>query len=183
LEGALARKTQKETYAHRKNQVLSNMSKGIEAGQRALCLISMFGILIVAVLTFIDVFMRYIFSSPIPGIPEVNTVLFVSAIFLSLAYTQSRKGHIKVEPIELLIQARQPRLGRIIRISMLILALLIVCLLTWKTGEMGISSTKIQEIQYGAVPVPIWPAKLLLPIGAFLLCIQLAIDILRSVRG
>ena len=169
-------------YIFREDGAFSRIGKGVEAGERCLCLIAMFGILAVALLTFIDVFMRYLFSSPIPGIPEVNTVFFVSAIFLSLGYTQSKKGHIRVEPVELIILSKCPWLARVIRVSMLLLALLIISLLAWKTGEVGIVSTKMQEIQYGAVPVPIWPAKLLLPIGAFLLCIQLVIDLCRILR-
>jgi tripartite ATP-independent transporter DctM subunit len=50
-------------------------------------------------LTFADVIMRYIFLSPIVGAKEIVEVLLLTTVFLTIAYTQSKKGHVRVDVI------------------------------------------------------------------------------------
>ena len=54
----------------------------------------LFGIML---LTTFDVAGRYLFHAPILGVFEVTEFMLVCVVFLSLAYTQSLKGHIEVD--------------------------------------------------------------------------------------
>ncbi|MFC1945660.1 TRAP transporter large permease subunit [Chloroflexota bacterium] len=50
-------------------------------------------------LTFVDVFLRYIFNSPIRGSKEFTEVMLVVAVSLAIAYTYSEKRHVSVEVV------------------------------------------------------------------------------------
>jgi len=153
--------------------------KNLETIETGLSLIGMCGILAAVLLISVDTGMRYIFSSPIPGIAEISTILFVGAIFLNLAYTQSRKGHIRVE---LFLLKMPQKLRMTIEVLMLVIALLTLILFTWSSALEAIYSLRIREMQWGAILIPLWPAKILLPIGLFLLCIQILLDIYKTIK-
>src|SRR5690606_9894380 len=81
----------------------SRMAQGFERLYRAYVrLLSWLGILCglitFAIMWLIDAnaLMRKLFNTPVPGAFELTEAGLVLIVFLSLAYTQSRRGHIRV---------------------------------------------------------------------------------------
>lgn len=66
--------------------------------------------LLIALITFIDVVGREVFSSPIPGGYEIIQVLMTIGVFFSLPIVALRQGHVRVD---LLYQAFPPALARV----------------------------------------------------------------------
>ncbi|GEM_PF-1114113 len=170
----------KNSGARNDKSFLFHCFKNLGIIETRLSLIGMFGILVSVLLISIDTIMRYIFSSPIPGIAEISTILFVAAIFLNLGYTQFQKGHIRVE---LFLLKMPKKLKKTIEALMLVVALAILILFTWCSALEAIYSIKINEMQWGAILIPLWPAKIILPIGLSALCIQIMVDIYKVIKA
>ena len=50
-------------------------------------------------ITFIDVFLRYVFDKPIKGAYDLTAVMLVLVVFLGVAHTYNEKGHVSVDVI------------------------------------------------------------------------------------
>ena len=48
-------------------------------------------------LTTVDVILRYVFNSPIPGVYTLCEMLMVGIVYLAIAYVQQKKGHVRVD--------------------------------------------------------------------------------------
>lgn len=168
---------EKEGAKDAKNGRVDRLCGRFERLEKWIALGGMLGVFLIVLMTVADVVLRYFFSSPLPGVPEISTILFVAGIFLCLGYTQSRDGHVRVVVFVLWLPEK---LKKATEIFVLFLALSIMGCLTWTAGAEAIRSIKIGEMQWGAVLVPLWPAKVLFPLGTFLLCLQFMVDILKA---
>jgi len=124
--------------------------------------------------TTVDTTLRYIINVPIPGVFELNEVLLVIAVFLGITWTQGDRGHTRV----VLLLKKLP-IRRAIQLDMVCWALciLFLAILGLQSGKEALRSFQISEFRWGAVQMPIWWAKALVPLGCWLTCIQLGIDI------
>lgn len=153
----------------------------MKGAERRLAVLGGLVILAVALLTSADVFGRYALSKPIPGSGEICTVLFVIGIFLALGYTQAVKGNIRVE----IVIGRLPwRVRRVTEFIVLSLMLVLTGLFTWSVAKLAIYSISIRETHMGTgyLEIPLWPAKLALSIGLFLVCLRLIVDMVNHIR-
>ena len=121
-----------------------------------------------------NVFMRYVFNSPIPGAFEASGALWVGVVFLSLAYVQAAKGHTAVM---VLVSRFPPGVRANLNLVTLILALVVFVIMTWKGAVIAWGDFQVKEVALGTVRFPIWPSKMLVPLGAGLLCLRLMVDI------
>ena len=55
-------------------------------------------LLVMVSVTFVDVFLRYIFNAPIVGVKALTEVMMISVVFLAIAHTHSEKRHVSMEP-------------------------------------------------------------------------------------
>jgi len=127
----------------------------------------------------VDVILREAFNKPIAGIIELSELAVVMITFLGLAYTQLQRGHVRVE---VLLSRFSDRTQSRMNIIDLLLALAFFALLTYVSGQLAMKSVLIREIRYGLIPFPIWPAKIMVPVGTFLLCLQLGVHLFREVE-
>jgi len=123
--------------------------------------------------TTADTTLRYTLNFPIPGVFELNEVLLVITVFLGITWTQAERGHTRV-----VLMMRKLPIRRAIQLDLICWALCFVFLaiLGLQTGKEALRSFEINEFRWGAVQMPIWWAKALVPLGCWLTCIQLLID-------
>ena len=137
-------------------------------------LISIFCIAAIIVAVTSNVLMRYLFNSPIPGAFEASGALLVGVVFLSLAYVQATKGHTRV----MFLVSRLPKgLQAQLNLITLVLALGVFIIMTWKGAVIAWGDFQVKEVAMGTVRFPVWPSKMLIPLGAGLLCLRLMVDI------
>ena len=131
-------------------------------------------ILVMIFSTTTDTTLRYIFSRPIPGVFELNEVILVVCVFMGLAWTQIERGHIRV-----IFLLRKLPLRWVVLIDLLvwIICFLFLAALGIQSGREALYSYHIREFRWGAVQMPIWWAKALVPIGCWMMCVQLLIDV------
>jgi TRAP-type mannitol/chloroaromatic compound transport system permease small subunit len=96
-------------------------------------------------------------------------------VFGALAFTQEKRGHIRVEILHGFMSARLKSLADLFTH---LLALLFFGLLAWYSfGELSYS-WEIQEATMGTIRFPLYPARTLLTAGALLLVLQLVLDVI-----
>ena len=124
--------------------------------------------------TTADTSLRFTINFPIPGVFELNEVLLVIVVFFGITWTQIERGHTRV----VLFLRRLPiHWAIILDILCWVLCFLFLGILGLQSGKEALRSFSINEFRWGAVQMPIWWAKALVPLGCWLTCIQLLIDI------
>ena len=81
------------------------------------------------ILSFVDVLLRYIFSSPIKGVAEITEVMLVVTVFLGIAHTYNEKGHVSVD---LFTSRLSVKSRSIVDFNTSLLSLLMVAILIWQ---------------------------------------------------
>jgi tripartite ATP-independent transporter DctM subunit len=125
-------------------------------------------------ITTTDVVLRYLFNSPLPGIFILCEMFMVCAVYLSVAYVQQQKGHVRVD---IIIDRLKGRSRIVIELSILIVSLVAFCLVCWRTGLNAWEAWLTDDHSMGLVEYPYWPAKTILSIGVGLLCLRFVADI------
>lgn len=124
--------------------------------------------------TTIDTILRYIFNRPIPGVFELNEVVLVVCIFMGIAWCQVDRGHIRVT---MLMVRMSQRKAVIMDTIVWIIVLGFVMIMAIETWHDAVYAYSIKMFRWGTVQMPIWWARALVPIGLWLMCIQLVLDI------
>jgi len=139
-----------------------------------LLLLGTVGMILSMVLGVADVVGTKFLDWPVPGTLEVTESTMVLIVFGALAYTQERRGHIRVE---LLYGHAGPRGQSFMELVTHVVAFAFFALVAWQgLGELQYS-WEIKEATMGTVRFPLYPARFLLVLGAVLLLARLAIDI------
>ena len=124
-----------------------------------------------------DVIGTNLFDWPVPGTLEFTESTMVLIVFGALAFTQEKRGHIRVEILHALLR---PRVQSILDMLTHIVALVFFALLAWYSfGELAYS-WEINESTMGTIRFPLYPARVLLSAGAVLLIVQLALDVIAD---
>ena len=130
----------------------------------------------------LDVTGRYIFNAPLPGTVEfVSHYYMVGAIFLPLAYVQSRRGHFAAE---IFTQRMPPRVLALLDAAVTLLTALLLAFLTWRTAAYALEFTQAGEsVQTAYFTIPTWPSRWFVPVGLGLMALYAAVQALQAFTG
>jgi TRAP-type C4-dicarboxylate transport system permease small subunit len=126
----------------------------------------------------IDITGRTFFFKPLEGTLELNEMLMVLIVFLGLAWTQSQRGNVKIEVFTSRLSFKS---ARVVDLAVWTMSLVFASLITIGGTVEALHSTRIREAVWGIARFPVWPGKIILSFGCFLLCIQFLIDIIHEV--
>jgi TRAP-type C4-dicarboxylate transport system permease small subunit len=125
-----------------------------------------------------DVIGTEFLGHPVLGTLEFTESTMVLIVFGALAFAQERRAHIRVE---LLYGFAGPRGKSFMEAVTHIVAFLFFGLVAWQgLGEL-IYSWEMKEATMGSVRFPLYPARFFLLLGASLLLLRLAIDIVQDI--
>ena len=114
---------------------------------------------------------------PVPGTLEITESTMVLIVFGALAFTQEKRGHIRVE---ILHGYMSPRIQSLMDAITHALAFVFFVLLGWQSiGELSYS-WEMREATMGAIRFPLYPARFLLTAGTALVIAQLALDVISD---
>ncbi|MBS3918635.1 MAG: TRAP transporter small permease subunit [Deltaproteobacteria bacterium] len=128
-----------------------------------------FLVIVIIGVTIWEVVLRYVFNAPTIWAFDAAYLIFGAYGVLGGAYTLYLRGHVNVD---ILYGRLSLRRRAIVDLVTSIFFFLFCGLLLWKGGEMAWDSLKIMERGSSAWNPPIYPIKLTIPLGAFLLLIQ-----------
>lgn len=125
-----------------------------------------------------DVCSRFFFGAPFKGTLEMSQMGLAIVIFLSIAYTQAAKGHVRMELFTGRLSPRtQAGFGTVYSLVGMGLFVLIV--------ECGIAFA-LRDWRNGVVTdqlhVTTLPARLAIPVGASLMFLQLLVDFFKHLQ-
>lgn len=120
---------------------------------------------------------RYIFNLPVRWAAEVSEFMMVSLTFLALAVIQSEGKHIN---ITFLIEKRSKKTKTILGVITTLAALTVFILLTWASWQFALKALQ-SGFTSDAAAIPLFPPRLLIPVGAFLMCLQLIADLIQGI--
>ncbi len=126
-------------------------------------------VFIMMLITSTEVIGRYVFNSPTTWAWPLNRQIFGVFILVAGAYTMSKREHIR---IEILYDHFPPKLKMIARGIALASFVIFMGVLVWQGSWMGWNSLMMKEKLAGAFRMPLYPFKILIPIGALLFLLQ-----------
>lgn len=121
-------------------------------------------LLIMAAVTY-EVVARYAFNAPTSWAWLVNRQLFGVFVLAAGGYTLIHNSHIR---IEMLYERYPPVMKTAVRWLTLLAALCFLGSLLWKSTVMGLDAWQSRETATGVLKLPLYPLKLLIPVGAAL---------------
>ena len=127
-------------------------------------------------ITAADVVSRDLLSHPIPGTIELSEFILAVFILLGIPYTHQVKGFVEVS---LLVSRLSTRTRAILNVMSTLLSLFIFSLLAWQGALVAIRERTVSDM----LRVPQYPFRLLIAASAFLVCLQLLIDLGNAVKS
>jgi TRAP-type mannitol/chloroaromatic compound transport system permease small subunit len=139
-----------------------------------LVLLGSVGMMLSMLICVADVVGTNFFDWPVPGTLEITESTMVLIVFGALAFTQEKRGHIRVE---ILHGYMSPRVKSLMDLVTHLLAFVFFVLLAWHSWGELTYSWEIGEATMGTIRFPLYPARTLLTAGAVLLVLQLVLDV------
>lgn len=154
---------------------LGELKKGIRRLNHLIGSVSAYFLIPLMLVTASDVLTKNLFNYPIPGTLELSQYLLAVFILLGLAYTQQVKAHVRVS----ILTSRLPLSAQfILTIITTLISLFIFSILVWQGWIVGIEERTVSDM----LRVPQYPFRLLVAVAAFLVCLELLIDLWESVE-
>jgi TRAP-type C4-dicarboxylate transport system permease small subunit len=135
-------------------------------------------IAVLMLLTCIDVGRRYVTGRSLPGVIEYSEVLLAGVVFLGMGMAQNGGAHVRMEA---LITRFRPRARAWVEAGTAAFGAVLTAVLTVATAGEAIDSFQAGEYRHGLAEVPIWPAKMVIPLGLAILTAELVRTCVRQV--
>lgn len=159
-------------------QALDRLTAAVE---KAFLYLTGLGLMFIMLVIVVDVVMRYLFSAPLSWSYDLIGMYLVTLVFfLALADTFRRGGHIKVDLFESL---RGTKLFAVAEILGYCASLVFFALILKQMLESGAEGMLAGDVVDGAIPWPTWPPYLIAALGAALLMIRIALNVVRRIAA
>ena len=162
-------------------RVIQALDRIIERASNFTLLISGILILIMAWLSTYGVTRRYALNDPEPYSYQISTIFLVACVVLAVAGVQRLGRNLRVDFVANHLSKNVQDI--LINIVCPMLALFYVVILTWQSWDTAWYSLQIGETSQSAWEEPLWPTKIVVPIGAGLLCLVLIAQLSRGVAS
>ncbi|MBI5062824.1 MAG: TRAP transporter small permease subunit [Desulfatitalea sp.] len=126
-----------------------------------------------------EVFFRYLLNLPTIWVLEINQYVLCAYVALSGGYVMLYGSHVNVE---ILSEKFNPRTKALVSVITSVCFFTVVIALLWKSGVMALEAWETSEESYSMLAAPLFPAKVTVPIGAFLLLLQGIAKLIRDIR-
>jgi TRAP-type C4-dicarboxylate transport system permease small subunit len=125
------------------------------------------------VLITTGVFLRYVFNRPILGQVDISELIIGIIVFLGISYTHRTGGHAQVE---IVIKKLKGSVYHVVASVLLLLPFIVFLIVTVSSLNKALFLKEIRDAT-ATVHIPVWPFRMIVPLGCALLCVRLAIQI------
>lgn len=157
--------------------LISHMDRWVSPVESGLNIAGTLLIVFMMLFTMSEIIGRYLFNRPIKGHVEIVEMVMAGVVFLGIAFTQKVGGHVRMELF--VVRVLKGRLRLIVESFTLLLALfLFVIIVVYSLEASFLYSIKMGD----TTPLllwPVWPSKLCIPVGSFVLCLRLVIELIQ----
>jgi len=135
-------------------------------------------IVILTLGTCFEVFMRYLLNDPTSWAFDLSYLMYGAVFYMAGAYTLSRGGHVRADMFYRLWPERRQAL---VELSLYVLFFFPgILALVIAGGAYGLESMRLREVSVNSpAGMPIWPLKMMIPIGGALIALQGLAEVLR----
>ncbi|WP_431028915.1 TRAP transporter small permease [Lysinibacillus sp. LZ02] len=158
---------------------MKGLYKTTHIGREVCKYISCFGVFTMMLLITADVFMRNVFGIPVPGVYEITeNFLMPLVVFPALGYTY----WVGILPRLTELVSKAPRKFQLVHhYLLLVLDTVVFALLTYYGFQFALSGLNIgMAIPVAGKLVPIWPFYFLVPLGFFLVLIEVLMRFVKK---
>jgi TRAP-type C4-dicarboxylate transport system permease small subunit len=160
--------------------VLLPVARGLEPllsrVERALTVVSTAIIIFVMGFVCLEVLMRYVFNSPIPGHLEGSELLMPVIVFFAFSYTQSVHGHVGMT---LVVDQLQPDARRRLEVVTMLLSMFVCAVLTFYSGMQAYRAWLFDDVTMTPPYFRTWPPAAAIPLGLGLCTLRLYLQMLK----
>ena len=142
-------------------------------------LLAAFSILFLMLLAVAQIFGRALLDMPIPGFIDFVEQAMVMFAFLGVAYCQRENGHIRMDLLVGNLRGRPMWAAEFITTLAILILMVLLVWGSWAHfqrsfdfGEPWWSRDSSMDIR-----LPLWPAKLVVPVAFFVICLRLALQL------
>ena len=121
---------------------------------------------------------RYVFNSPEPYSYEISTMFLLFSFVFAISAVERLSRHIRVDFVSSRLPERTQHI--IINVIAPIIGLFFAFMLTWKGLDVSLFSLKIGEVSSSTWREPLFPIKLMVPIGYAMLILVLLTRIYKG---
>lgn len=149
----------------------------------AMSLIAGIGIVALMLIALADISSRKFVGPGISGAYEVTEIALCAVVFAGMAAAEAHKTHVRTP---LVVERLPPRIADAARLVGLVVVIVGLAWMTYLTFTAGITSYRIGEYRFGLNQVPVWPARLFIPLGLLSLTLEFVADtvpIVQRLRG
>jgi TRAP-type mannitol/chloroaromatic compound transport system permease small subunit len=162
-------------------KVIRALDRAIEGAAYYGLLVSGILILVMSWLSTYGVARRYLLNNPEPYSYEISTSMLLACVVFSIAYLQRQGQHLRADFLS--IHFSQATQAVITDIVGPIVALFYIGIITWQSWDAALYSLRIYETSQSSWEEPLFPTKLVVPIGMGLLCLVLLAQLSRGVTS
>ncbi len=147
------------------------------------------GILVLIVLINTDVIGRYVFNSPLKGVPEVVSLAIVGIVYLQISHAIRQDRFIRSDMFISRLLVSRPRAAHLLLCFHHLVGALLVGVVFYFVFPKFIEAYKTDEYigSFGYFTAPIWPVGLVILIGCGTSVVQFALiafqDFMKAVNG
>ncbi len=161
------------------DSTLSRLDRGLYRIEMGLALVSGFAVFATMIFAVVSVSGRNAINMPVPGYVDWIEQLMPLIAFMGIAYTQRDGTHIRMD---MLIGKLSGRALWAAEFITTLAALTLMILLLWGSWEHFLRSFDFARPLWSNdssidIALPIWPAKLLVPVAFSTLCLRFAIQL------
>ncbi|MEM8776944.1 MAG: TRAP transporter small permease [Pseudomonadota bacterium] len=161
------------------SSLLSRLDRGLLKLERFFALLSGLAAFSLMFLAAYSVSGRKFFASPLPGYVDWIELLMPLIAIMGVAYVQRDGGHIRMD---IIIGSMRGRLLWAIELFMIALILVLMLALVWGSWSHFDRSFDFSKPLWSRdstidIGLPIWPAKLIVPVAFSVLCLRLCLQI------
>jgi len=158
---------------------MKNVIKAIDAVNNFFGnIVGWISILMVFLVVF-EVVSRYVFNAPTLWSMEINQYLFCAMSLLGGGYCLLKDGHVRVD---LFYPKFSPKTQAIVEMCTFSLAIIFCVILVWLAGSEFWAALVEHKRSDSVMAFPLWPIWFTVPLGGFLLGMQIVARYLRHVR-
>lgn len=131
--------------------------------------------LAIMIIVFCDVFMRYVFQSPLSWAYDLIAMYLLAAVFfLSLSPAYGDGAHVNVDILQQKLPQTIVRLTEIVTTSV---GITVFSLIAWFGTQRAHEAFAAKDVLSGAIAWPTWPALSLVPLGCGVMAVRLAVHL------
>ena len=165
--------------------LLSWIDQQLHKVESALALVSGLAIFSLMLLAVVSVAGRHFFNMPLPGYVDWIEQVMPLIAFMGIAYTQRNGGHIRMDMIIGKMRGRVLWALELLTVTLVLVVILALIWGSWAHFDRSFDFAKPLWSRDSSIDIgiPMWPAKLLVPVAFSLLAVRLVLQIIGYGRA